>query len=429
MAMDYGFDTLQVHAGQVADPVYGARAVPLYQTTAYLFEDAADAAAQFALEKPGCIYTRLGNPTTEVLEKRMAALEGGVGCVCFASGTAAILACVTALCNSGDELISLATLYGGTYTLFHDRMEKSYGIKTHLVDPEDLEGLEGCINDKTRLIYIETLGNPNINIPDLEGISAIAKKYGLPIVADNTFGTPYLIDCKAHGIDFVVHSLTKYVGGHGNSLGGSVTDLGTFDFKGNPRFADFNNPDPSYHGIVYADLGPAGFVTRLRAGVLRDTGAAISPFNAYMLLIGLETLSLRVQKHSDNALAVAKFLSEHPAVTWVHYPALESDKHHDRYQKYFRHGCGGIMTFGIKGGVAEGRKFIDTLKLFSLVANVADAKSLVVHPGSTTHSQLDEEGLKAAGVSADMVRLSIGIEDEKDIIADLAAALEKSQEG
>lgn len=424
----YGFDTLQVHAGQVADPLTGSRAAPIYQTTAYMFADAQDAAQQFALEKPGHIYTRLGNPTTAMVEERMAALEGGVGAVCFASGMAAIQALVTNLCESGSELISVNTLYGGTHTLFASRLKSSYGITAHLVDPEDLDAMEAAINEKTRLLFIETLGNPNVNIPDIERIAALAKKHGLPLVADNTFGTPYLIDCKKWGIDFTVHSLSKYVNGHGNSLGGSVTDLGTFHFKNNPRFSAYNTPDPSYHGIIYADLGKAGFLTRLRACVLRDTGGALSPFSAFLMLQGLETLSLRVQRHSDNGLAVATFLQKHPEVSWVNYPLLPESPYYDRAQKYFPKGAGGILTFGIQGGVAEGRKFINALTLFSLLANVADTKSLVIHPASTTHSQLSAEELAAAGVLPNMVRLSVGIEDIEDILADLQKGLAAAKE-
>lgn len=429
MNKEYGFDTLQVHAGQAADAETGARSVPIYQTTAYLFEDSQDAADQFALKKPGSIYTRLSNPTTAVLEKRIAALERGAATVAFASGMAAILALVTCLAESGSEILSITTVYGGTYTLFASRLEKSYGIRARLVDPEDLAGLEAAINDKTRLVYVEAIGNPNINIPDLEAIAAIAHRHGLPVAVDNTFGTPYLLDAKAHGMDFTVHSLTKYMGGHGNSMGGSVTDLGTFRFQGNPRFAAFNQPDESYHGLVYADLGEQGFATRLRGCVLRDTGAALSPFNAYLLLQGIETLSLRMERHCVNAQAVAEHLIAHPLVNWVNYPGLPGDKYHARAGRYFPKGVSGMMTFGIRGGREAGRRFIDALKLFSHVANVGDSRSLVVHPASTTHSQLSEEELKAAGVSADMVRLSIGIEDVKDIIADLDQALSASQEG
>ena len=428
MAKQYRFDTLQAHAGYASDPTTGARAVPIYQTTAYQFEDAADAAAQFALQKPGSIYTRLGNPTVAVLEERVTALEGGVGTVCFASGMAAILAAIQNLAETGSEIISLSTLYGGTYTLLFQRFELRYGIKVHSVDPEDFTKLESLINEKTRCVYLETLGNPNINIPNFLKIAEIAHKHGLPVIADNTFGTPYLIDSKACGIDIVAHSLTKYMGGHGNSMGGSVTDLGTFSFKNNPRFKEYNTPDESYHGLVYADLGAAGYLAKLRAGFLRDTGACLSPFNAFLLLQGIETLSLRMNKHSENAVIVANYLKAHAQVAWVNYPALEEDAYHARAKQYFRNGCGGIFTFGIKGGTEAGRKFIDALELFSLLANVSDVRSLVVHPASTTHAQLNEEGLKAAGVTPDMIRLSIGIEDPEDLIEDLAQALKKSQE-
>lgn len=424
---NYGFNTLQVHAGYQGDPTTGAHAVPIFQTNAYVFQDAADAAAQFELAKPGCIYSRLGNPTVNVLEERIAALENGVGTVCFASGMAAILAAIQNLAESGSEVIALSTIYGGTYTLLFQRFEYRYGIKTHCVDPEDLEALRHCINEKTRCIYLETLGNPNINIPDIDAIVHIAHENGLPVIADNTFGTPYLLDCKAHGIDFTVHSLTKYIGGHGNSMGGSVTDLGTFNFKNNPRFEEYNKPDSTYHGLVYADLGKTGYLSKLRAGFLRDTGACLSPFNAFLLLQGLETLSLRMERHCQTAVQVAQHLKQHPLVSWVNYPGLPGDPYRERASRYFPKGVGGIFTFGIKGGLEAGRKFIDALALFSLVANVSDVRSLVVHPASTTHSQLGEEGLKAAGVSADMIRLSIGLEDAKDLIQDLDQALEASQ--
>jgi len=424
---DYGFETLQVHAGWDHDPITGAHAVPIFQTNAYVFEDAADAAAQFELQKPGSIYSRLGNPTVAVLEQRLAALEGAVGTVCFSSGMAAILAAIQNLAESGSEVIALTTIYGGTYTLLFQRFEQRYGIKAIAVDPEDLAALEAAITDKTRCVYIETLGNPNINLPDIEAIAAIAHKYGLPVIADNTFGTPWLLDCKAFGIDFIVHSLTKYIGGHGSTMGGSVSDLGTFSFKDNPRFSEFNIPDDTYHGIVYADLGKNGYLAKLRAGFLRDTGACLSPFSAFLMIQGLETLSLRMEKHTENAMIIAKHLKEHPLVSWVNYPGLPEDPFHERAEKYMPKGCGGIFTFGIKGGLEAGRKFIDALKIFALVANVSDVRSLVVHPASTTHSQLGEEGLKAAGVGADMIRLSIGIEDPKDLIRDLDQALEASQ--
>lgn len=427
MEKKYGFNTLQVHAGYAPEDHQGVCAVPIYQTTAYQFQDVADAAEQFALQKPGYIYTRLSNPTTEVLEKRIAALDGGIGCVCFSSGMSAILAAIQNLAESGGEIIALSTIYGGTYTLLFQRFEKSYGIKVRQIEPEDLKGLREAVNDNTRCVFIETLGNPNVNIPDIEAIAKIAHESGLPVIADNTFGTPYLIDCKAHGIDFVVHSLTKYAGGHGSSMGGSVSDLGTFSFLHNPRFAAFNEPDETYHGIVYASLGAAGYLAKLRAGFLRDTGACLSPFNAFLLIQGLETLSLRVERHCRNAEVIANYLAGHPAVSWVRYPALAGDTYHERAKKYFKRGVGGIFTFGIRGGLEAGRKFVDALGLFMIVANVSDVRSLVVHPASTTHSQLGEEGLLAAGVSADLIRLSIGIEDVGDLIADLEQALEKSQ--
>lgn len=422
-----GFDTLQLHAGYEYDARTGAHAVPIYQTNAYVFDDAADAAAQFALEKPGSIYTRLGNPTVAVLENRIAALEGGVGTVCFSSGMAAILACIQNLAESGSEVITINTLYGGSYTLLLQRFEQRYGIKAHAVDAEDIKGIKAAINGKTRCIYIETLGNPNINIPDIEAIAAIAHENGLPVIADNTFGTPYLIDCKAHGIDFTVHSLTKYIGGNGTTMGGSVSDLGTFEFLGNPRFKEFNEPDAAYHGLVYADLGKTGYLAKLRAGFLRDTGACLSPFNAFLLLQGLTTLSLRMDRHCENALRIAQYLENHPLVNWVNHPALENDKYHERAKKYFKKGVGGIFTFGVKGGIEAGRKFIDALNIFALVSNVSDVRSLVVHPASTTHSQMSEEALVAAGVGPDMIRLSVGIEDINDLIADIEQALQASQ--
>lgn len=425
---NYGFSTIQIHGGHTPDKKTGSHAVPIYQTNAYVFDGVADAAAQFELSKPGYIYTRLGNPTTEVLEKRIAELEGGVGAVCFASGMAAVLAAIQNIAESGSEIIALSSIYGGTYTLLFQRFELRYGIKVRQVEPEDIEGLKAAINDKSRLVYFETLGNPNINIPDMDEIVRVSHEAELPVIADNTFGTPYLIDCKALGIDFTVHSLTKYIGGHGTSMGGSVTDLGIFAFKGNPRFAEMNQPDNAYHGLVYADLGQAGYLAKLRAGTLRDTGACLSPFNSFLILQGLETLSLRMERHTSNAVAVAQHLNDHPLVSWVKYPGLSGDEFYERGKKYFKNGLGGIFTFGIKGGLEAGRKFIDALELFSLVANVSDVRSLVVHPASTTHSQLGEEGLKAAGVSPDMIRLSIGLEDVQDIIADLDQALKASQD-
>ena len=424
---DYGFDTIQVHGGHDYDTRTGAHAVPIYQTNAYVFEDTEDAAAQFMLQKPGSIYTRLGNPTINVLEERIAKLEGGVGAVCFASGMAAIMAAITNIAECGSEIVVLSSVYGGTYTLLFQRFEYHYGIKVHSVDPDDFDGLQAAINEKTRCVFFETIGNPHTNIPDMDKVIAIAHDNGLPTIVDNTFGTPYLIDCKALGIDFTVHSLTKFIGGHGNSTGGSVTDLGNFSFKGNPRFAMMNNPDEAYRGVVYTDFGEAGYLVKLRAAILRDTGACLSPMNAFLLLQGLETLSLRMEKHTQNAEIIAQHLNDHPAVSWVNYPALKGDKYHDRAQKYFKKGVGSIFAFGIKGGMEEGKKFINALELFSFVANVSDVRSLITHPASMTHSQLDDEGLKAAGVSGDLIRISVGIETVEDLIADLEQALAVSQ--
>lgn len=425
---NYHFETLQEHAGYTPDPTTGSRAVPIYQTSAYQFEDVADAAAQLALSKPGHIYGRLGNPTTAVLEDRLTALENGAATVCFASGMAAILAAIQNIAESGSEIIAASKLYGGTYTLLFQRFELRYGIKVRQVDQDDIESIRAAITDKSRCIYFETLGNPGINLPDFDAIAEVAHAHGLPVIIDNTFGTPYLFKAKEHGVDFVVHSLTKYIGGHGTSMGGSVTDLGTFDFKDNPRFREFNEPDESYHGLVYASLGSAGYCTKLRAGFLRDTGGCLSPFNAWLFLLGLETLSLRMNKHTENAIALAEYLSQHPYVTWVHYPDLPGDAYHARAKKYLPNGSGGMFAFGIKGGAKAGAKFIDALKLISLVVNLADVHSMVLHPASTTHSQLNEEQLLLAGSPPDLIRFSTGLEDVRDLIEDVAQALEKSQQ-
>lgn len=424
MKKEYGFDTLQVRAGQAADKSTGAFAVPIYQTAAYQFEDVADATAQFELQKPGSIYTRIANPTVAALEQRLTALEGGAGTVCFSSGMAAIVAAVQNLAESGSEIISMSKIYGGTYTLLFGRFEKRYGIRVRQVDIEDLDSLRAAINEKTRCVYIETLGNPLINIPDFEAVAEIAHVAGLPVIADNTFGSPYLFDAAKHGVDIVVHSMTKYIGGHGNSIGGSVTDLGTFSFSGNPRFTEFNEPDESYHGLTYAALGERGYVTKLRAGFLRDTGACLSPFNAFLFLQGVETLSLRMERHCRNALEITTWLKEDPRVDWVNYPGLPSDPYYARAEKYFPRGAGGIFTFGVKGGLAAARKFIEALELFSFVANVSDVRSMVVHPASTTHSQLTEEEMILAGITPDMIRVSVGIENIEDLIADLDRALD-----
>ncbi|MEX1307179.1 MAG: O-acetylhomoserine aminocarboxypropyltransferase/cysteine synthase family protein [Eubacteriales bacterium] len=424
---DLHFDTLQLHAGQTPDKDTHARAVPIYQTTSYTFENTDHAADLFALKTPGNIYTRIMNPTTDVLEKRLAALEGGVGALVTASGMSAIFYAILNIAKSGDEIVAANTLYGGTYTLFSQRLPDQYGIKTHLVDIDDFDAVKASINDKTKAIYCESIGNPNINIADIQKLADIAHAHGLPLIVDNTFGTPYLINLKSYGVDIVVYSLTKYIGGHGTSIGGAIVDNGTFDWQSG-RFSDMTTPDETYHGVVYADIpGNAGYVTKARVQLLRDTGACISPFNAFLILQGLETLSLRVDRHCQSAEKIAKFLQAHPAVTWVNYPALEGNKYYDRAQKYFPNGVGGILTFGIKGGLQAGKKFIDTLDIFSLLANVADAKSLVIHPASTTHGQLSEQQLIEAGISADMVRLSVGLEDARDLIADLDKALNASQ--
>lgn len=427
MSKQYGFDTLQLHAGQQVDPTTKSRAVPIYQTTSYSFDNAQHGADLFGLKAPGNIYTRIMNPTTDVLEQRLAALEGGVGALAVASGAAAVTYAILNVAAPGDEIVSLSTLYGGTYTLFNNRLKPQFGITPRFVKPEDFDGLEAAINDKTRAVFLETIGNPDINVPDFDRIAAIAHRYGVPVILDNTFGTPYLFRAKDHGVDITVHSLTKYIGGHGTSIGGAIVDLGTFDWT-NGRFSQYTIPDEAYHGLIYADLGPAAYITRARVFLLRDTGAALSPFNAFLFLQGLETLSLRVRRHTENALKVAEYLSRHPAVEWIHYPSLPGDIYYERAQKYLPKGAGAIFTFGIRGGAQAGIKFIDSLELFSILANVADAKSLVIHPAGTTHSQLSEEDLAAAGVTPEMIRLSIGLEDIQDILTDIEQALDRSQE-
>ena len=422
----YGFSTLQLHAGQVPDSQTGSRAVPIYQTTSYMYASAQEAAQVFTGDAPGYVYSRIDNPTVEVLEKRVAALEGGKAAVCFASGMAAITAAFQTLCGPGDHIVSAATLYGGTFTLLSARLKELCGIAASFVDPDDLNALESAIKENTKCVYIETIGNPNINLPDIEAVAAIAHRHGLPLIVDNTFGTPYLIHLKDHGADIIVHSLTKYMGGHGTAVGGAVVDLGVFDWAASGRFPRFTNPDPTNHGLVYAGH-PAPFALKARAQLVRDFGGCLSPFNAFLILQGIETLSLRLDRHCENALAVARFLNRHPLVDWVRYPSLEKDPYHDLAKKYFPKGAGAILSFGIKGGVEAGRRFIDQLTLFSLLANVADAKSLVIHPASTTHGQLNEEQLKAAGVAPEAIRLSVGLEDQEDLIRDLENALQKSQ--
>ena len=423
---NYRFDTLQVHAGQKPDPTTGSRAVPIYQTTSYVFNSTEHAANLFALKEAGNIYTRIMNPTADVFEQRMAALEGGVGALATSSGSAAITYAILNIMGSGDELVSASTLYGGTYNLFSVTLPK-LGIKTVFVDPDDPENFRKAITDRTKALYIETIGNPGINLIDIEKVAAIAHEHKIPLIVDNTFGTPYLIRPFEYGADIVVHSATKFIGGHGTSIGGVIVDSGRFDWAGSGKFPGFTEPDPSYHGLRYKEaFGPAAFIIKARVQLLRDTGACISPFNAFLLLQGLETLSLRVERHLSNTKKVVEFLSQHPQVSWVNYPNLPGNKYYDLAQKYFPKGAGSIFTFGIKGGVEAGKRFIESLELFSLLANVADAKSLVIHPASTTHAQLSPEDQLAAGVTPDMIRLSIGIEDPDDLIEDLAQALEKA---
>lgn len=421
---NWEFETKQLHAGQEkVDPATGARAVPIYQTTSYVFPNCESAAKRFALEEPGNIYTRLTNPTQEVLEERIAALEGGVAALAMASGAAAIACTVQALAKAGDHIVVSKTIYGGTYNLFAHTLV-DYGITATFVDIHKLDEVEAAIRDSTKAIFFETLGNPNSDVADVEAIAALAHKYQIPTVVDNTFGTPYLIQPIKYGADIVIHSATKFIGGHGTSLGGLIVDGGKFDWRKSGKFPSLVEPNPSYHGISFEEAaGPAAFIVKVRAILLRDFGACISPFNAFLLLQGLETLSLRVERHVANALEVVKFLKDHPKVEKVNHPALSSGEEKALYDKYYPHGAGSIFTFNVAGGAKEAREFIDRLKLFSLLANVADAKSLVIHPASTTHSQMTPEELAGSGIQVNTVRLSIGIENIKDILADLEQAL------
>lgn len=420
----YHFETLQLHVGQEqADPATDARAVPIYQTTSYVFHDCQHAADRFALKDAGNVYGRLTNSTQAVLEERVAAIEGGVAGLAVASGAAAVTYAITNIANVGDHVVASKTIYGGTYNLLAHTLSK-FGITTTFVDPDDYEELEAAIKDNTKLVYIETLGNPNSNISDIERSADIAHRHGLPLLIDNTFGTPYLIRPIEHGADIVVHSATKFIGGHGTSLGGVIVDGGTFDWKKNPeKFPGFNKPDASYHGLVFGDI-PAPFVTRVRTLLLRDQGAAISPFNAFILLQGLETLSLRVERHVFNTLKVLEYLENQPLVKKINHPAEASHPNHDLYERYFPNGAGSIFTFEIDGDQQKAFDFIDHLKIFSLLANVADVKSLVIHPLSTTHSELSVEEAADQGIYPSTIRLSIGTEHYKDIIADLDQAFE-----
>ncbi len=417
---NYKFETLQLHVGQEQpDPATDARAVPIYQTTSYVFRNSAHAAARFGLADAGNIYGRLTNSTQDVLEKRIAALEGGVAALATASGAAAITYAIQALAGAGEHIVAQKTIYGGTYNLLAHTLPQ-YGISTTFVDAHDLAEVENAIQDNTKAIYLETLGNPNSDIPDIDAIAAIAHKHGLPLVIDNTFGTPYLIRPLEHGADIVVHSATKFIGGHGTSLGGIIVDGGTFDWKASGKYAPIAEPNPSYHGVSFVDAaGPAAFVTYIRAILLRDTGATISPFNAFLLLQGVETLSLRLDRHVENTKKVVEFLKNHPQVEKVNHPSLPDHPDHALYEKYFPNGGASIFTFDIKGGQAEAHQFIDNLTIFSLLANVADVKSLVIHPATTTHSQLSEAELEDQGIHQNTIRLSIGTEHIDDIIADL----------
>ena len=416
--------TLSVHAGQEPDPTTGSRAVPIYQTTSYVFKDADHAARLFALQEFGNVYTRLMNPTTDVFEKRVAALEGGAAALASASGQAAETLAITTLAGAGDEIVSTTSLYGGTYNLFHYTLPR-LGITVRFVDAEDFDGLRAAINDKTRAVYTETLGNPKLDIVDIERLASIAHEHGLPLMIDNTSATPILTRPIEWGADIVVESATKYIGGHGTSIGGVIVDSGKFDWKASGRFRDFVEPDPSYHGLSYVEaFGPIAFIIKARVQGLRDIGGALSPFNSFLFLQGLETLHLRMERHSQNALAVARHLANHPGIDWVNYPGLPASKYYARAKKYMPEGQSSLVTFGIKGGYEAGKKLINSLKLFSLLANIGGAKSLVIRPASTTHSQLSVEEQRDTGVTPELVRLSVGIEDVRDILADLNDAIE-----
>lgn len=419
---NYKFETLQIHAGQTVDET-GSRAVPIHQTTSFVFESAEQAAGRFALTEAGNIYTRLTNPTTSVLDERVAQLEGGTSGITVASGSAATTYAILNIAAAGDNIVAASTLYGGTYNLFSVTLP-IFGVTTTFVDPDYPENFQKAINEKTKAIFIESIGNPGINLIDFESVAAIAHNNNIPLIVDNTFGTPYLIRPIDFGADVVVHSATKFLGGHGTTLGGVIVESGKFNWK-NGRFPGFTEPDSHYNGLVFGDLGGGAFTTKIRAQLLRDTGACIAPLSSFLLLLGIETLSIRVERHVENTVKVVEYLSNHPKVSWVNYPSLEGNKYKPLADKYFPKGVGSIFTFGVKGGKEAGGKLIDNLELFSNLANVADAKSLVIHPATTTHSQLSEEEMKSAGVTPDMVRLSIGIENIDDIIADLDQALAK----
>jgi len=425
MTREFKFETLQLHAGQVVDATTKSRAVPIYQTTSFVFKDTQEGADLFALQKAGNIYTRITNPTTSAFEERIAALEGGVGALATASGMAALTYTILGLAHAGDHVVAASTIYGGTFNLLKETLPR-YGITTTFVDIDNLEEVEEAIKDNTKLVLIETLGNPVINIPDIEKIAEIAHKHQIPLVSDNTFATPYLINVFSHGVDISVHSATKFIGGHGTTIGGVIVDSGKFDWAASGKFPQLVEEDPSYHNLSYTrDVGAAAFIVAARVQLLRDMGAALSPFNSFLLLQGLETLSLRVERHVQNAEKIVDFLVDHPKVEQVNYPKLADSPYHALAEKYLPKGVGSIFTFHVKGGEAEARKVIDSLEIFSNLANVADAKSLVVHPATTTHAQLSDFDLEAAGVTKNQIRLSIGLENVDDLIEDLRLALEK----
>lgn len=420
------FETLQIHAGQEPDPTTGSRAVPIYQTTSYVFHDADHAANLFQLKEAGNVYTRIMNPTTDVLEKRVAELEGGVGALATASGSSAILYAILNVANAGDEIVAASTLYGGTHEMFTVTLKK-LGINVILINPDDPENFRKAITDKTKALYGETLGNPRINVLDIEAVAKIAHENKIPLIIDNTFASPYLVRPIEFGADVVVHSATKFIGGHGTTLGGIIVDAGKFDWIGSGKFPDFTTPDESYGGLRYAqDLGALAYILKARVQLLRNTGASLSPLSAFLLLQGVETLSLRIERHVENTRKIVDFLSKHPKVAWVNYPELSGNPYNALAKKYLPKGAGSIFTFGIKGGLEAGKKFINSVELFSLLANVGDAKSLVIHPTSTTHAELSPEAQLAAGITPDLIRLSIGIEGVDDLINDLAQALDKA---
>lgn len=421
----YHFETLQVHAGQEQpDPATDARAVPIYQTSSYVFANSAQAAGRFGLTEPGNIYSRIMNPTSDVFEKRMAALEGGIGALALSSGAAAVTYAIQTIAHSGDHIVAANTLYGGTYNLFEHTF-KDFGIEVTFVDPDQPGSFENAIRPNTKAIYFETLGNPNSSIIDIRAVADIAHKNGIPVIVDNTFATPYLLRPFEYGADIVVHSATKFIGGHGTSIGGVIVDSGKFDWAASGKFPGLTEPNPSYHGVRFTEAaGAAAYITKARVILLRDTGAALSPFNSFLFLQGLETLSLRVERHVENALKVVDFLKSHPKVERVNHPSLPSSPYHNLYQQYFPKGAGSIFTFEIKGGAEEAKTFVDRLKIFSLLANVADVKSLVIHPASTTHSQMSEQELLESGIKPNTIRLSIGTEHIDDLIYDLEQAFE-----